>query len=105
MFLKFRKDTFGAAGRIRTCEPLRERISHSGAQVEEVYVYGSGLYMDKKLKDKFFQDLTSINNHKQRILHAKVRVFIRCTSMLIHVRAYIQTYMKTVYILTSEGSL
>ncbi|MGD0996057.1 MAG: uroporphyrinogen-III synthase [Candidatus Bathyarchaeia archaeon] len=43
----------------RTCEPIGERISHSGAQVEEVYVYESGLPVDKKLKDKFFQDLTS----------------------------------------------
>ena len=25
---------FGATGRIRTCEPLRERISHSGAQAK-----------------------------------------------------------------------
>jgi uroporphyrinogen-III synthase len=61
----------GVTGRIRTCEPLRERISHLGAQVEEVYVYESGLPVDKKLKDNFFQDLTSRDNQNQRILHAK----------------------------------
>ncbi|MGD0996056.1 MAG: hypothetical protein ABR909_11105 [Candidatus Bathyarchaeia archaeon] len=54
-----------------TCEPLRERVSHPGAQVEEVYIYESGLPLDKKLKDKFFQDLTSGDNQNQRILHAK----------------------------------
>jgi uroporphyrinogen-III synthase len=61
----------GAAGRIRTCELLRERISHLGAQVKEVYVYESGLPVYKKLKDNFFQDLTSRDNQNQRILHAK----------------------------------
>jgi uroporphyrinogen-III synthase len=30
-----------------------------GAQVEEVYVYESSLPVDKKLKEKFFKDLTS----------------------------------------------
>jgi uroporphyrinogen-III synthase len=30
-----------------------------GAQVEEVYVYESGLPVDEKLKEKFFKDLTS----------------------------------------------
>ena len=38
---------------------LTEKLREMGAQVEEVYVYESGLPADKELKDKFFQDLTS----------------------------------------------
>ena len=38
---------------------LTEKLKEMGAQVEEVYVYESGLPVDQKLKDKFFQDLTS----------------------------------------------
>jgi uroporphyrinogen-III synthase len=38
---------------------LTEKLKELGAQVEEVYVYESGLPVDKKLKDNFFQDLTS----------------------------------------------
>ena len=38
---------------------LTEKLKQMGAQVEEVYVYESGLPVDEKLKDKFFQDLTS----------------------------------------------
>ena len=30
-----------------------------GADVEEIYVYESGLPVDEKLKDKFYEDLTS----------------------------------------------
>jgi uroporphyrinogen-III synthase len=38
---------------------LTEKLKEMGAQIEEVYVYESGLPADKKLKDKFFQDLIS----------------------------------------------
>jgi uroporphyrinogen-III synthase len=38
---------------------LTEKLKEMGAKIEEVYVYESGLPVDKKLKDKFFQDLTS----------------------------------------------
>jgi uroporphyrinogen-III synthase len=38
---------------------LTEKLKQMGAQVEEVYVYESGLPVDEKLKNKFFQDLTS----------------------------------------------
>ncbi len=38
---------------------LTEKLKEMGAQVEEIYVYASGLPVDKKLKDKFFQDLTT----------------------------------------------
>ncbi|HYA78378.1 MAG TPA: uroporphyrinogen-III synthase [Verrucomicrobiae bacterium] len=38
---------------------LTEKLKGMGAHVEEIYVYESGLPMDKKLKDKFFVDLTS----------------------------------------------
>ena len=38
---------------------LTDKLKEMGADVEEVYVYESGLPVDGKLKDKFFQDLTS----------------------------------------------
>jgi len=38
---------------------LTEKLEEMGAKIEEVYVYESDLPLDKKLKDKFFQDLTS----------------------------------------------
>ena len=38
---------------------LTDKLKQMGAQVEEVYVYESGLPVDEKLKDKFFQDLTT----------------------------------------------
>jgi uroporphyrinogen-III synthase len=38
---------------------LTEKLKEMGAQVEEVYVYESGLPVDEKLKEKFFKDLTS----------------------------------------------
>ena len=38
---------------------LTEKLKEMGAQVEEVYVYESGLPVNQKLKDKFYQDLTS----------------------------------------------
>jgi uroporphyrinogen-III synthase len=38
---------------------LTEKLKEMGAQVEEVYVYESGLPVDEKLKDRFFQDLIS----------------------------------------------
>jgi uroporphyrinogen-III synthase len=38
---------------------LTEKLKEMGAQVEEVYVYESGLPVNKKLKNKFFVDLTS----------------------------------------------
>ena len=38
---------------------LTEKLKEMGAKVEEIYVYESGLPVDKKLKDKFFQDLTT----------------------------------------------
>jgi uroporphyrinogen-III synthase len=38
---------------------LTDKLKGMGADVEEVYVYESGLPVDKKLKDKFYQDLTS----------------------------------------------
>jgi uroporphyrinogen-III synthase len=37
---------------------LTEKLREMGTQVEEVHVYESSLPMDKKLKNKFFQDLT-----------------------------------------------
>jgi uroporphyrinogen-III synthase len=38
---------------------LTEKLKEMGADVEEIYVYESGLPVDEKLKNKFFQDLTS----------------------------------------------
>lgn len=38
---------------------LTEKLKEMGAYVEEVYVYESGLPMDEKLKEKFYEDLTS----------------------------------------------
>ncbi len=38
---------------------LTEKLKAMGADVEEIYVYESGLPVDGKLKDKFYQDLTS----------------------------------------------
>jgi uroporphyrinogen-III synthase len=38
---------------------LTEKLKEMGANVEEVYVYESGLPVDEKLKEKFYQDLTS----------------------------------------------
>jgi uroporphyrinogen-III synthase len=37
---------------------LTDKLKAMGADVEEIYVYESGLPVDEKLKDKFFQDLT-----------------------------------------------
>ncbi len=36
---------------------LTEKLKEMGADVEEIYVYESGLPVDKKLKDKFYQRL------------------------------------------------
>ncbi len=38
---------------------LSEKLKEMGADVEEIYVYESGLPVDAELKDRFFQDLTS----------------------------------------------
>jgi uroporphyrinogen-III synthase len=38
---------------------LTGKLKQMGATVEEIYVYASGLPVDGRLKDKFFQDLTS----------------------------------------------
>jgi uroporphyrinogen-III synthase len=37
---------------------LTEKLKEMGANVEEIYVYESGLPMDEKLKAKFYEDLT-----------------------------------------------
>ena len=38
---------------------LTEKLREMGARIEEVYVYESGLPVDNKVKEKFFEDLTS----------------------------------------------
>ena len=38
---------------------LTEKLKEQGANVEEIYVYESGLPVDEKLKSKFYEDLTS----------------------------------------------
>ena len=38
---------------------LRDKLREMGADVEEIYVYESGLPVDAELKDRFFQALTS----------------------------------------------
>ena len=38
---------------------LTEKLKEMGAEVEEIYVYESGLPVDEKLKAKFYEDLTS----------------------------------------------
>ena len=38
---------------------LSEKLKEMGADVEEIYVYESGLPVDAELKNRFFQDLTS----------------------------------------------
>ncbi len=38
---------------------LTDKLREMGADVEEIYVYESGLPVDEKLKDKFYKDLTS----------------------------------------------
>ncbi|MCL5949089.1 MAG: uroporphyrinogen-III synthase [Candidatus Bathyarchaeota archaeon] len=38
---------------------LTEKLKEMGADVEEIYVYESGLPVDEKLKEKFYQDLVS----------------------------------------------
>jgi len=38
---------------------LTDKLREMGADVEEIYVYESGLPVDEKLKDKFYEDLTS----------------------------------------------
>jgi uroporphyrinogen-III synthase len=38
---------------------LTEKLKEMGADVEEIYVYESGLPADEKLKDKFYLDLTA----------------------------------------------
>ena len=38
---------------------LTEKLKEMGADVEEIYVYESGLPVDEKLKAKFYDDLTS----------------------------------------------
>ena len=38
---------------------LTEKLKEMGADVEEIYVYESGLPVDEKLKEKFYQDLTA----------------------------------------------
>ena len=37
---------------------LTDKLKEMGADVEEIYVYESGLPVDEKLKDKFYEDLT-----------------------------------------------
>ena len=37
---------------------LTEKLKEMGADVEEIYVYESGLPVDEKLKAKFYEDLT-----------------------------------------------
>ena len=41
---------------------LTDKLREMGADVEEIYVYESGLPVDEKLKDKFYEDLTSGQN-------------------------------------------
>ncbi len=38
---------------------LTEKLKKMGANVEEIYVYESGLPVDEKLKERFYEDLTS----------------------------------------------
>ena len=38
---------------------LTDTLKAMGADVEEIYVYESGLPVDEKLKDKFYEDLTN----------------------------------------------
>ncbi len=38
---------------------LTDKLREMGAEVEEIYVYESGLPVDEKLKDRFYDDLTS----------------------------------------------
>ncbi len=38
---------------------LTEKLKEMGADVEEIYVYESGLPADEKLKEQFYQDLTA----------------------------------------------
>jgi uroporphyrinogen-III synthase len=38
---------------------LTDKLKEMGADVEEIYVYESGLPVDEKIKDKFYEDLTS----------------------------------------------
>jgi uroporphyrinogen-III synthase len=38
---------------------LTDNLREMGAEVEEIYVYESGLPLDEKIKEKFYQDLTS----------------------------------------------
>lgn len=38
---------------------LTEKLKKMGAYVEEIYVYESGLPSDKKIKEKFYEDLTA----------------------------------------------
>ena len=38
---------------------LTGKLKEMGADVEEIYVYESGLPVDEKLKEKFYQDLTA----------------------------------------------
>ena len=42
---------------------LSDKLKEMGANVEEIYVYESGIPVDVKLKDRFFQDLTSGKIH------------------------------------------
>ncbi len=41
---------------------LTDKLKEMGADVEEIYVYESGLPADTEMKDKFFQDLTIRKN-------------------------------------------
>lgn len=43
----------------RATPTLTEKLREMGARIEEVYVYESGLPVDNKVKEKFFEDLTS----------------------------------------------
>jgi len=38
---------------------LSDKLREMGAEVEEIYVYESGLPVNEKMKEKFFEDLTS----------------------------------------------
>ena len=57
------KELFGKKIRIpRTSNAtptLTDKLRELGADVEEIYVYESGLPIDGTVKDKFFEDLTS----------------------------------------------
>ena len=56
---KFKGKTVRIPRTTNATPTLTDSLKAQGAQVEEIYVYESGLPVDEKLKDKFFHDLTS----------------------------------------------